>query len=236
MGVIVVGADFTPCSASGLRQAIRIAAWRRATVQAVHAIEPLVVMDLEQALSPLQTDIRAGLIRDAGKAWKEFTAGTPGAAGLELAVEIDHPVSVLLRRVREQSAELLVLGTHGTIQELMAKFRAHDFNMFPVVDARGVLRGLVTKLDLLRTFRPQMRRFIPDLKLLWAEHIEDVMSRGTMSVEADDPITVAVDTMIEARLRSLPVVKRRADGPVLVGIVSRTDVLPYLTLESDEAP
>ena len=85
MSVIVVGVDFTPCSASGLRQAIRIAGWRRATVQAVHAIEPLVVMDLEQALSPRQTDIRAGL-----------------------AVEIDHPVPALLRNVREQSAELLV--------------------------------------------------------------------------------------------------------------------------------
>jgi len=114
MSVIVVGVDFTPCSASALRQAMRIAARRRATVQAVHAIEPLVVMDLEQALSPLRTDIRPGLIRDAGKAWTEFTAGIPGASGLELAVEIDHPVSALLRRVREQSAELLILGVHGT--------------------------------------------------------------------------------------------------------------------------
>lgn len=141
------------------------------------------------------------------------------------------------KKVRDvMSRNPLTVSPDATIQELMAQFRAHDFNMFPVVDARGVLRGLVTKLDLLRTFRPQMRRFIPDLKLLWAERIEDVMSRGTMSVEADDPITVAVDTMIEARLRSLPVVERRAGGPVLVGIVSRTDVLPYLTLESDEAP
>ena len=113
MSVIVVGVDFTSCSAAGLRQAIRIAAWQGATVQAVHAIEPLVVMDLEEALRPLQSDIRAGLVRDAGKAWAEFTAGLPGAAGLELAVEIDHPVTALLRRVREQSAELLVLGTHG---------------------------------------------------------------------------------------------------------------------------
>jgi CBS domain-containing protein len=81
-----------------------------------------------------------------------------------------------------------------------------------------------------------MRRFIPDLKLLWAERMEDLMSRGAISVEADDPITVAVDTMIEARLRSLPVVERRPGGPVLIGIVSRTDVLPHLTLEGDEAP
>jgi nucleotide-binding universal stress UspA family protein len=114
MSAIVVGADFTPCSAAGLRQAIRIAAWRRATVHAVHAIEPLVVTDLEQALSPLQTDIRAGLIQDARRAWTEFTAGIPGAVGLGLTVEVDHPVSALLRHVRERSAELLVLGVHGT--------------------------------------------------------------------------------------------------------------------------
>ena len=129
----------------------------------------------------------------------------------------------------------ITVSPETTVQELMTKFATHDFNMFPVVDAGGVLRGLVTKLDLLRTFRPQMRRWIPDLKLLRAERIEDLMSRGTISVEADDPITVAVDTMIETRLRSLPVVQRRAEGPVLVGIVSRTDVLPCLTLETDDA-
>lgn len=141
------------------------------------------------------------------------------------------------KKVRDvMSRNPITVGPDTTIKELMTKFGAHDFNMFPVVDARGVLRGLVTKLDLLRTFRPQMRRFIPDLKLLWAERIEDLMSRGAVCVEADDPITVAVDTMIEARLRSLPVVERRPGGPVLIGIVSRTDVLPYLTLESDDAP
>ena len=130
----------------------------------------------------------------------------------------------------------ITVSPDTTMHELMTMFGAHDFNMFPVVDARGVLRGLVTKLDLLRTFRPPMRRFIPDLKLLRAERIEDFMSRGVIAVEADDPITVAVDTMIEARLRSLPVVERLPGGPVLIGIVSRRDVLPYLTLESDEAP
>jgi CBS domain-containing protein len=141
------------------------------------------------------------------------------------------------KKVRDvMSRNPITVSPDTTIRELMTKFGAHDFNMFPVVDARGVLRGLVTKLDLLRTFRPQMRRFIPDLKLLWAERIEDLMSRGAISVEPDDPVTVAVDTMIETRLRSLPVVERRSGGPVVVGILSRKDVLPCLTLEGDEAP
>jgi len=46
-----------------------------------------------------------------------------------------------------------------------------------------------------------------------------------------------VDTMLESRLRSLPVVERRGDRSTLVGVVSRTDVLPCLMVEEgDESP
>jgi CBS domain-containing protein len=77
---------------------------------------------------------------------------------------------------------------------------------------------------------------IPNLRVLWAERVEEVMSRGLMAVEPDDSVVAAIDLMLASRLRSLPVVERRAEGPVLVGIVSRTDILPCLLLESDEAP
>jgi len=123
-----------------------------------------------------------------------------------------------------------------TIRELKAKFETHDFNMFPVVDERGLCRGVVTKLDLLRTFRLQLRHWIPDLRLLWAERVEDMMNRGAVAVDPDDSVVVAVDTMIETRTRSLPVVERRPEGRVVVGIVSRTDVLPCLIMEEDAEP
>jgi len=112
---LVVGVDFTPCSASALKQAIRIAQRNQATLQVVHVIETLVVVDLEEALSPYQADVRAGLVRDAGKAWTEFTGNLSEASGLELEVEIDHPVVAILRRVQERSADLLVLAcrTHA---------------------------------------------------------------------------------------------------------------------------
>lgn len=111
---VVVGVDFTPCAATALRQAIRIAGQNQARLQVIHVIETLVAMDLEEALRPFQADIRAGLIKDAGKTWEEFRAGVPEASGLELAVEVDNPVVALLRRVSQQAADLLVLGTHGT--------------------------------------------------------------------------------------------------------------------------
>ena len=39
--------------------------------------------------------------------------------------------------------------------------------------------------------------------------------------------------MVETKLRTLPVVERRGGKPVLVGIVSRKDLLRCLTIEED---
>jgi CBS-domain-containing membrane protein len=140
-----------------------------------------------------------------------------------------------VKKVREVMARNpITVSPDTTVRELKTKFETHDFNMFPVVDGRGLFCGVVTKLDLLRTFRLQLRRWIPDLRLLWAERVEDLMNRGAIAVEPDDSVVVAVDTMIETRARSLPVVERRREGRMLVGIVSRTDVLPCLIVEEDE--
>ena len=53
------------------------------------------------------------------------------------------------------------------------------------------------------------------------------------AVEPGDPVVVAVDLMVETKLRTLPVVERRGGKPVLVGIVSRKDLLRCLTIEED---
>jgi CBS domain-containing protein len=123
-----------------------------------------------------------------------------------------------------------------TVGELQKLFAAHDFNLFPVVDSRGVLRGLVTKLDFLGMFRPGRFLIIPNLRMLWAERVEEIMSRGLFTVEPDDSVVAAIDLMLASRLRSLPVVERRPEGPRLVGIVSRTDLLPCLVLGGEDAP
>jgi nucleotide-binding universal stress UspA family protein len=111
---IVVGVDFTRCSAAAVAQATRIAGRSRASLQAAHVIDTLVAADLEEALGRADADVRAGLVRDAHEAWPGFTAGIPGASRLELVVEIDSPVVAILRRVRERAADMLVLGMHGT--------------------------------------------------------------------------------------------------------------------------
>jgi CBS domain-containing protein len=92
---------------------------------------------------------------------------------------------------------------------------------------------VVTKLDFLKMFSPDRRRYIPDLKSLWAERVEDIMSRGIIAVTPEDTIATAADLMVQSKLRSLPVVQRRGRERRLIGIVSRTDLMKCLLLEDD---
>ena len=112
-----------------------------------------------------------------------------------------------------------------SLRELQALFISHDFNAFPVADEAGILLGIVTKLDLLRIFRHDPARLLPDLGALWAEHVEDIMRRRVVTLGPRDSATTAVDRMLSSKLRSLPVVERRDGKDVLVGIVSRGDVI-----------
>jgi nucleotide-binding universal stress UspA family protein len=111
---IIIAVDFTPCSAVALAQGTRIAGWTRANVQVVHVIETLVVVELEEALSASQRNVREGLVADAEAAWRDFARGIPGAELLPVGVSIDNRVEGILRRVRESKADLLVLGAFGT--------------------------------------------------------------------------------------------------------------------------
>ena len=130
----------------------------------------------------------------------------------------------------------LTVRSDTTIVRLRQLFEAHDFNMFPVVDEHGVLRGVVTKLDVLKMYRPWSGRVTANVRALWAEHVEDIMSRGVTSVTPEEPVTTAVTLMVNRRLRSIPVVQRQARQALLVGIVSRNDVLRSLPLGDSPGP
>ncbi len=110
---IVVGVDFTPCSAVALGQAIRIAGWSGGSLHVVCVIDTLVVTELEEALSPMQKGIRGGLIDDAQETWTEFAKSIPGAAGLPIEISINNRIVGILKRAQLDKADLLVLGAVG---------------------------------------------------------------------------------------------------------------------------
>jgi CBS-domain-containing membrane protein len=119
------------------------------------------------------------------------------------------------------------------VRTLKAMFQSHDFDTFPVVDEEQVLLGVVTKLDFLKMFRYNPSRWLPDVRILWAERAEDIMTRRVVTVTPEERIATAIDLMVQSGLHTLPVVERRGRRDVLVGIVSRDDMLKCLVLEAD---
>ena len=120
-----------------------------------------------------------------------------------------------------------------TLQHL---FASYGFNAFPVVDDAHSLCGIVTKLDLLRVFGLDPDRLLPELNVLWADHVADIMRRRVVTLAPDDSVATAVDRMLSMKLRSLPVVERRDHKALVIGIVSRGDVLNALVLDTSTAP
>ena len=125
------------------------------------------------------------------------------------------------------------VGPKTSVRTLQHLFISYGFNAFPVVDEAHILLGIVTKLDLLRVVRHGPPRLLPELSVLWAEHVDDIMRRRVVTLAPDDSVATAVDHMLSSRLRSLPVVESRGRKTLLIGIVSRGDVLSTVMLESN---
>jgi CBS domain-containing protein len=133
-------------------------------------------------------------------------------------------------KIREvMTATPTVVPPTTTASELIERFDREDVSAFPVVNPDGALCGIVTKLDLLRLYRPEPQAASLRMAKLGERRVADVMRPGVFTLEPDDPLVAAIDLMVETRLRSLPVVERRRGGPpVLVGMVSQGDVLRAL--------
>ncbi len=125
---ILVGIDFTPCSASALRQAARLAAWNRSSLRAIHVIDTFVVVDLEEALSPYQKDIQQGLTTDAKRAWEKFRASDRSLAAADIPIDIviGNEAHSILRAVRDTHTSLLVMGIHGSSRQSQATAHRAD--------------------------------------------------------------------------------------------------------------
>lgn len=137
-----------------------------------------------------------------------------------------------MRAVHEiMSSSPVTVAPATSVNEVLAQFDRHDFNAFPVLNERGRLLGIISKLDVLQLFLagdPSAGAVTADIG---AVRVEDLMHPEIVSVEARAPISAAGAIMVANNLRSLPVVERHDDHLILVGMVSRGDVLRGLRFQ-----
>jgi len=115
---VVVGVDFSDFSRCAIEQATRIAAWNQANMHALHVVDTSVVnrlqefwqckrpllsssVDLEKIITSARTQLQALV-----EGQKEVRANVDVIAGT--------PFLDMLRRVRDISADLLILGSNGS--------------------------------------------------------------------------------------------------------------------------
>lgn len=135
---IVVGVDFSSCSGVALAQAARIGAWNRSSVTAVHVIDSLVALELDEAISAaametggvfeppaipggvtgeaLSGGIRQQLLDDTRSQWTAFAALAAPGAGVDFRAVIDGRSEGIIQAAKIASADLLVLGATGAGQ------------------------------------------------------------------------------------------------------------------------
>ncbi len=126
------------------------------------------------------------------------------------------------------SPKVVTVASQTSLKDLLGAFEEHDFNMLPVID-NGKMVGVVTKLDLLSAFVVERTISKANYLSILADKVDDIMCTTVESVGPNDSIRLVIESMVENKLRSLPVV----DGGKLVGIISRGDVMRFLVLEEE---
>ncbi len=115
---IVVGFDFSEFSQCALKQAARIAAWNQAKMHVLHVVDTSTVNHLKEfwgcRRSLIGSQDAVEKIRGAAQAQLEESIGQMEEVTLHAAAETGTPFLELLRRVRDNSADLLVLGSNGS--------------------------------------------------------------------------------------------------------------------------
>ena len=118
------------------------------------------------------------------------------------------------------------------IREIAATMCFHKFSGLPVVDASGMIVGVISEKDILHGMFPKFEDLVASSGLVDFEELEreyqdvvnlkvrDVMSLKIITVEPKMPVLKAASIMFRNNIRRVPV---KEDGR-LVGIISIGDV------------
>ncbi len=119
------------------------------------------------------------------------------------------------------SRPVVTVTAHTQVNEAARLLVDLGISALPVVDAKGVLVGIVSKADLM----PPAEGSVP-------KTVADVMTKEVHTVGANSEVSKAARIMLESGLERLPVLRGRR----VVGIVSRGDLVKVLARDVPVQP
>jgi CBS-domain-containing membrane protein len=138
-------------------------------------------------------------------------------------------------RVKDvMTTNVAAVGPDASYQDMIAVLRTHRVSGLPVVDADGVVLGVVSETDLLAR-RPMTGRqgWLPRRRHMTVAELSagDLMTEPAVTTSPDELVSSVARLMSSRKLRRLPVVDRRGH---LVGIVCRSDVLSVFSRPDEQ--
>lgn len=131
-----------------------------------------------------------------------------------------HPLS----RVQDvMSQGVLTISADATVMQGWQQLAEHGMGQAPVVDARGVLVGLLSRADLLRSDRLPAPDSSPLVwRALLAQTVGSVMWTPIPAVDPQTDLRRVARVLLDTHLPGLPVVN---EDDLVTGFISRTDIL-----------
>jgi CBS domain-containing protein len=137
------------------------------------------------------------------------------------------------------STHVIAAHASATYKELAAMLHYQRVSAFPVVDEDNKVIGIVSETDLLA--KAALEGTVPETLQSLPQQRErtrvsgltaaELMTRPAVTIGPDAPVSHAARLMYNKRVKRLPVV---GDDGVLLGIVSRSDVLSVYSKPDEE--
>lgn len=126
------------------------------------------------------------------------------------------------------------VGPEAAVEWAVQRLTAESITALPVVDDTGALVGMVSEGDLLWHRVPadptaHLRRDLHPDQPGSPRTVREVMTTSPVTTTPDADVADVADTMLRRDVRSLPVL----DGRVVVGIISRRDILRAAVRDDD---
>jgi len=158
--------------------------------------------------------------RDGGN---EPGEARPGAAAYAAMQRGDTGRQPLSRVAQVMSRQVWTLPQDATLVDAWRTLAAHGIGQAPVVDAQGVLVGLLSRAELMH---PGLLPAPDAPEATWrnfgARRVAEVMWTPVPSVQAEEDLRRVATALLQTGLPGLPVVD---DAGTVTGFVSRSDIL-----------
>jgi CBS domain-containing protein len=129
--------------------------------------------------------------------------------------------------------DVATVRSDASYREMTTLLRARRVSGLPVVDAEGIVVGVVSETDLLTRALERGPGRWPHRKHVASAELtaRDLMTRPAVTTSPDEPVASVARLMSARKLRRLPVVDGQGR---LAGIVCRSDVLSVFSRPDEE--